>query len=503
LTWSLPTLPPNPPPPEGATINATSGEFTWPTDEDDGPASGGSGVFIIDVRVTDGYPGSKANFTQVNITVNEAPVANAGLNATVFESDLVTLDGTLSSDFEDGSNVQFFWNQTGGVTVTDSFDPTLGIIQITAPQVGSSGGNFTFTLNVTDSAGATNTDDVTITVNNVNGRPQADDQTIAGNEDSTGIVFTLTGSDPDGNELILFTVITPPTNGTITSYYPLNGTGTYVPLANNNGFPTDFFEFTVTDDSGLLNTESLPGNVTVNITPVNDEPEAEDDFYSVAQGGTLSVNAPGVLTNDNDIDLDSLTAIEVSSPSNSISFTLNVDGSFNYTPNPAFSGQDSFTYNATDGTANSNTVTATINVIATPSVVSITASGGGAPGLDNGDQTIITFSDNTNTPPVFETTDLNALFTFNQSGNTVSFGTTTSSVWQTSSILVITTTDATIPPGFFTPVVGTPITISKNSTDLTNSAGTSDPFTNSTVNVGVPSRSSAIAEIITCDCSCP
>ena len=35
---------------------------------------------------------------EVTITVNVAPVANAGSNATVFESDLVTLDGRLLSE---------------------------------------------------------------------------------------------------------------------------------------------------------------------------------------------------------------------------------------------------------------------------------------------------------------------------------------------------------------------------------------------------------------------
>ena len=42
--------------------------------------------------------------------------------------------------------------------------------------------------------------------------------------------------------------------------------------------------------------------------------------------------------------------------------TLNPSGSFTYTPSPFFAGTDSFTYRANDGTADSNTATATITV---------------------------------------------------------------------------------------------------------------------------------------------
>ena len=45
---------------------------------------------------------------------------------------------------------------------------------------------------------------------------------------------------------------------------------------------------------------------------------------------------------------------------------LNSDGSFTYTPNADFSGTDTFTYFANDGTANSNlaaTVTITVNPV--------------------------------------------------------------------------------------------------------------------------------------------
>jgi VCBS repeat-containing protein len=78
-------------------------------------------------------------------------------------------------------------------------------------------------------------------------------------------------------------------------------------------------------------------------------------------GTTLSGTT--ILVNDTDADLDPLTAIQVTGPSNASAFTFNSDGTFSYTPNNGFSGQDTFTYKANDGTADSNVATVTITVV--------------------------------------------------------------------------------------------------------------------------------------------
>ncbi len=70
----------------------------------------------------------------------------------------------------------------------------------------------------------------------------------------------------------------------------------------------------------------------------------------------------GVLGNDFDPNGDSLTATLVGGPSNAQSFTLNADGTFTYTPTTNFSGSDSFTYIANDGSGNSGIVTVAISV---------------------------------------------------------------------------------------------------------------------------------------------
>src|SRR5205814_88480 len=73
------------------------------------------------------------------------------------------------------------------------------------------------------------------------------------------------------------------------------------------------------------------------------------------------IPAPGVLTNDSDIDSPSLTAVKASDPAHG-SLTLNADGSFSYAPSGSFAGADTFTYRASDGVAASAPVTVTITV---------------------------------------------------------------------------------------------------------------------------------------------
>jgi hypothetical protein len=95
----------------------------------------------------------------------------------------------------------------------------------------------------------------------------------------------------------------------------------------------------------------------------NTPPTAGDDGYTTDEDVTLNVAAPGVLTNDSDVDGSPLTAVLDSNPISG-TLTLNTDGSFEYVPNPDFYGVDSFTYMANDGLSNSLVATATITVTA-------------------------------------------------------------------------------------------------------------------------------------------
>jgi hypothetical protein len=73
------------------------------------------------------------------------------------------------------------------------------------------------------------------------------------------------------------------------------------------------------------------------------------------------VSAPGLLQNDDDPDGDALTAVLDTGPANG-TVTVNADGSFTYTPATDFSGTDSFTYVASDGSLESDPATVTVTV---------------------------------------------------------------------------------------------------------------------------------------------
>ena len=112
-------------------------------------------------------------------------------------------------------------------------------------------------------------------------------------------------------------------------------------------------------------TSSNVATVTIDVTDV--APVAVDDAYPVAKNTPISIGpGPGPLTNDLDPDPgESLTASLIAAPGNG-SLSLSPDGSFDYSPDPGFSGADSFTYQVSDG-ALSSTASVALSVInATP-----------------------------------------------------------------------------------------------------------------------------------------
>jgi VCBS repeat-containing protein len=137
-----------------------------------------------------------------------------------------------------------------------------------------------------------------------------------------------------------------------------------------NNFPTGTLpasvavaDFNADGKPDLTTTHPTTNNVSVllNTTVTNRAPAAAADAYSTAEDTPLTVAAPGVLGNDTDPDGDSLSAVVVSGPAHG-SLDLNADGGLTYTPAANFNGTDTFTYRASDGTAQSNPATVTMTV---------------------------------------------------------------------------------------------------------------------------------------------
>jgi hypothetical protein len=98
-------------------------------------------------------------------------------------------------------------------------------------------------------------------------------------------------------------------------------------------------------------------------------PTAQDDVFTVQQGSSQVVSAPGVLTNDTaGSGGGSLTATLVSGPENG-SLTLNADGSFTYTPTGNYTGADAFSYQAVSGSLTSAVATVTLMVLSSDEYV--------------------------------------------------------------------------------------------------------------------------------------
>jgi hypothetical protein len=91
-------------------------------------------------------------------------------------------------------------------------------------------------------------------------------------------------------------------------------------------------------------------------------PRAVADSYSTPLNTALSVAAPGVLVNDdNSLENGTMTAVLISNVSNGV-LDLKSDGSFVYTPNTGFNGEDTFTYRASNSAGQGNRATVTIAI---------------------------------------------------------------------------------------------------------------------------------------------
>ena len=105
-------------------------------------------------------------FTVTHGAVNQPPVANAGPDQNVTDTDgngseIVTLNGSASSD-PDGTIASYVWKEGATQIATGA-----------TPAVTLAVGTHTITLTVTDNLGATGTDTVVVTVNSVNPKPGA------------------------------------------------------------------------------------------------------------------------------------------------------------------------------------------------------------------------------------------------------------------------------------------------------------------------------------------
>ncbi|MDT0687253.1 Ig-like domain-containing protein [Autumnicola psychrophila] len=361
LTAAIATQPEN-----GTVILNPDGSFTYT------PDSGFFGEDTFTYVANDGNLDS--NEATVIITVNEitppntAPLANIDDEYSTNQDEALTIPapGVLGNDTDpEGDELTAaIATQPENGTVTLNSDGSF----IYTPDSGYFGED-TFTYVANDGNLDSNEATVTITVNEVtppNTAPFANDDEYDTNQDES-LTIPAPGvlgndSDPEGDELTA-AIATQPENGTIT----LNSDGSFIYTPDSGYFGEDTFTYIAND--GNLDSNEATVTITVNeVTPPNTAPLANnDDEYSTNQDESLTIPAPGVLGNDSDPEGDELTAAIATQPENG-TVTLNSDGSFTYTPDSGFFGEDTFTYVANDGNLDSNeaTVTITVNEITPP-----------------------------------------------------------------------------------------------------------------------------------------
>jgi N-acetylneuraminic acid mutarotase len=190
-----------------------------------------------------------------------------------------------------------------------------------------------------------------------NSPPQANDDEYSLTANS---VLTVTAPgvlandfDPDGDPLTA-TLVIYPTQGSLL----LNADGGFVYTPDADFVGLDTFYYRASDGQAESNLAQVSLQV---LAEPNQPPVAGDDWYSSPADELLTVSAPGVLLNDSDPDDDPLQAVLVAAPAEG-QLNLAINGGFTYLPPVGFTGVITFTYQAYDGQAYSNTAVVTITI---------------------------------------------------------------------------------------------------------------------------------------------
>jgi PKD repeat protein len=226
---------------DGST-DATGMEATWTWNDDH--------TGQVNLTVTDSHGENSTDTTSVTI-LNAPPEVEAGNNQTVNEGDTVSFIG----DFTDpgiGDTHTIEWNFGDGTPgSTGTLEPT---------HVYADNGTYSVTLTVTDDDGASTSDTLNVTVENV--APIVD----AGEEQTTneGDIVSFAGSFTDPGTADTHLIEWDFGDGTTISPGTLTPTHTY---ADNGTYTVNL---TVTDDDGASTSDTLIVTVN-NVAPVLDE----------------------------------------------------------------------------------------------------------------------------------------------------------------------------------------------------------------------------------------
>jgi gliding motility-associated-like protein len=309
-------------------------------------------------RAFDGQAeGNIASVTIALNSVNDPPVAEAD-SYTIEEGGTLTVtseQGLLANDKDPEGSV------LKAEKVTDSSHGKLtlnadGSFLYIHDGSESTGDSFTYRAN--DGILGSNNVKVTISVTPVNDSPIAMADVATVNEDTKlqGKSVLSNDGDPENNSLsISISPVSGPSHGNLV--INSDGTYNYIPDLNFNG--TDNFIYKICDNGSP--SQCSTAQVTITIVPVNDAPIAIADDASVSEHQVL--NGTSVLANDSDPDGDplSINTTAETAPQHG-SLKINADGTYVYTPNAGYSGDDSFVYRICDNAVSAGCSNAKVTI---------------------------------------------------------------------------------------------------------------------------------------------
>ena len=355
--------------PDGASINPSTGHFSWTPTE----AQGNGATYSFSVRVSDGFASADAPVSVTVNDVNSAPVLDAISDRTVDEQTLLTVTAA-AVDSDDPANALAFSldNAPPGMTI----DPSTGALNWT-PTEEQGAGDYSVTVRVTDdgSGNLFDTKTFNVHVNEANAAPVLNPVGSRTVDEQVALNFTATAGDSDlpANNLT-FSLVGAPEGASITS----GGAFSWTP-DETQGPGSYTFTVRVTDDGA----PNLSGEevITVTVNEANRPPVLNSinnlsGFWGNELEFTAAASDPDLPANTLTYSLDGAPAGASINPSS---------GEFSWTPTAAQLGAHTFTVRVNDNENLEDARTVTLTVGKRPAMLAYT---GGASGQYSDGQTL-------------------------------------------------------------------------------------------------------------------
>ncbi|MFK8052062.1 MAG: hypothetical protein AB8F65_03750, partial [Woeseiaceae bacterium] len=210
---------------------------------------------------------------------NTAPSVNAGADQTVQRNVTVTLSGS-ATDNGGAAGLTYSWTQSAGTTVTLT-GADQATATFTSPDIAQDE-TLTFTLTVTDSEGASGSDDASVQVI-ADVAPTIDagaDQSVEQNE-----TVTLTGTATDDDDVANLTYAWTQIAGAAVTLTNADTASATFTAPMTNGVQTLEFRITVTDAGGQQDNDEVVVTVFEDINSATISGKAEYQFVPFGNGG--------------------------------------------------------------------------------------------------------------------------------------------------------------------------------------------------------------------------